>query len=112
VCVCVLCVCVCVCVCVCYMCVSNEISHLTQAFQIDVDNVDVFCEKGVFELEDTRRILTAATAAGLRANFHGEELSYLGCVFGATAGMELKDNQAHARAYEHIKTRPRTQTDT
>ena len=25
--------------------------------QLDVENIDVFCEKGVFEVEDSRRIL-------------------------------------------------------
>lgn len=34
--------------------------------------------QGVFEVEDTRRILAAgAAAAGLAANFHGDELSPL-----------------------------------
>eukprot|EP00048_Salpingoeca_helianthica_P013913 m.211235 g.211235 ORF g.211235 m.211235 type:complete len:445 (-) comp15559_c1_seq23:4592-5926(-) len=62
---------------------------------IDVDNVDVFCEKGVFEVDDTRRILTAAIATGMRANFHGEELSYLGSgQMGAEVG---------ARAISHLE---------
>lgn len=37
--------------------------------------VDVFCEKGVFELEDTRKILAAGAQIGLALNFHGDELS-------------------------------------
>lgn len=65
-----------------------------------MDNVDVFCEKGVFELADTRRILAAATAKGLRANFHGEELSYLGLVifriYSPILGFSSPPNFFHA----------------
>ena len=42
-----------------------------------MDNVDVFCEKGVFNVEQTRRILKAGNAIGLVSNFHGEELNCL-----------------------------------
>ena len=42
--------------------------------EINVDNIDVFCEKGVFGLDETRRILEAGKAAGLALNFHGDEL--------------------------------------
>ena len=34
--------------------------------------IDVFCEKGVFELDDTKAILQAGKAAGLHINFHGQ----------------------------------------
>ena len=39
-----------------------------------MDNIDVFCEKGVFGLDDTRKILEAGKAIGLAVNFHGDEL--------------------------------------
>jgi len=57
--------------------------------------IDVFCEKGVFELEDTRSILRAGLAAGLHANFHGDELSAiraaeLGAEVGATVVSHLE----------------------
>ena len=57
--------------------------------------IDVFCEKGVFELDDTRSILAAGQAAGLGANFHGDELSAiraaeLGAELGATAISHLE----------------------
>ena len=42
--------------------------------EVIVDNIDVFCEKGVFGLDETRRILKAGKAAGLALNFHGDEL--------------------------------------
>jgi imidazolonepropionase len=39
---------------------------------------DVFCEKGVFNLEQSRRILAAAKSHGLRAKVHADEMSCLG----------------------------------
>jgi imidazolonepropionase len=43
---------------------------------------DVFCEAGVFSVEQARRILAAGQARGLRAKFHADE-------FVATGGAEL-----------------------
>lgn len=43
---------------------------------------DVFCEPGVFSVDDARRILTAARAAGLSLKMHAEE-------FHASGGAEL-----------------------
>lgn len=40
--------------------------------------IDVFCEKGVFNICQSRRILEAGRRAGLRLNFHADELSALG----------------------------------
>lgn len=39
---------------------------------------DVFCEKGVFELEQSRRILEAGRKYGLEPKIHADELSYSG----------------------------------
>ncbi|XP_045555863.1 probable imidazolonepropionase [Salmo salar] len=39
-----------------------------------VDNIDVFCEQGVFDLSSTRSILQAGLDMGLSINFHGDEL--------------------------------------
>uniref|UniRef100_A0A8B9KZ63 imidazolonepropionase n=1 Tax=Astyanax mexicanus TaxID=7994 RepID=A0A8B9KZ63_ASTMX len=44
------------------------------AGSLQVDNIDVFCEKGVFDLNSTRRILQAGKDMGLNINFHGDEL--------------------------------------
>lgn len=41
---------------------------------LQVDNIDVFCEKGVFDLNSTRQILQAGKDIGLNINFHGDEL--------------------------------------
>ncbi len=39
---------------------------------------DVFCEKGVFELDDSRRYLAAARDAGLGLKLHADEIAPLG----------------------------------
>lgn len=41
---------------------------------LHIDNIDVFCEKGVFDLDTTRRILEGGKKMGLQINFHGDEL--------------------------------------
>jgi imidazolonepropionase len=41
---------------------------------LHVDNIDVFCEKGVFDVAQSKRILLAGKEAGLQINFHGDEL--------------------------------------
>ena len=48
---------------------------------------DVFCEKGVFSLEDSRRILNAGKRFGLLPKIHADELTPLG---GAELAAELE----------------------
>ena len=43
---------------------------------------DIFCEEGVFDIEESRKIQTAAKAAGLGLKFHADELK-------STGGAEL-----------------------
>ena len=45
------------------------------AGDLRVDNIDVFCERGVFDLDATRAILQAGRDMGLHINFHGDALS-------------------------------------
>lgn len=47
---------------------------------------DVFCEEGVFSIEQSRRVLTAARAAGLELKLHADEIVPLG---GAELAAEL-----------------------
>jgi imidazolonepropionase len=47
----------------------------TQRGVISPEFIDVFCEKGVFDTPTSQRILKAGQAAGLRVNFHGDELN-------------------------------------
>ena len=56
-----------------------EVVRLNENGELSVENIDVFCEKGVFNLEQTRQILKSGKAQGKwRINFHGEELNRLG----------------------------------
>ncbi|KAL9959748.1 hypothetical protein ACROYT_G033103 [Oculina patagonica] len=73
-----------------------KLQELIKNKEITVDNIDVFCEKGVFGLEETRRILEAGKAAGLALNFHGDELhpmkaAELGAKLGARAISHLEE---------------------
>ena len=47
---------------------------------------DVFCEKGVFSIEQSRRMLHAAASAGLRLKIHADEVNSLG---GASLAAEV-----------------------
>jgi len=55
---------------------------------------DVFCEKGAFSLEESRKILEAARNEGLRSKIHADEIENLG---GAGLAAEL-----HAISAEHL----------
>lgn len=48
---------------------------------------DVFCEQGVFSIEQSRRLLTAAREQGLKLKLHADEIVSLG---GAELAAELK----------------------
>ncbi|MCX8021831.1 MAG: imidazolonepropionase [Syntrophorhabdaceae bacterium] len=55
---------------------------------------DVFCEKGVFGIEESRRLLEAAKANGLGIKIHADEITHLGGAelasdLGATSGDHL-----------------------
>ncbi len=40
---------------------------------------DVFCEKGVFDVEESRRLLKKAKQFGLKARVHADEIENIGC---------------------------------
>jgi imidazolonepropionase len=52
---------------------------------------DVFCERGYFNIEQSRKILTAAKELGLKLRIHADQLSNLG---GAKLAAELKATTA------------------
>ncbi|XP_005094957.1 probable imidazolonepropionase [Aplysia californica] len=73
-----------------------DIKKRMESGELTVDNIDVFCEVGVFDLEQTREILKAGKAMGLQINFHGEELHRLnsaemGAGLGADAISHLEE---------------------
>lgn len=61
------------------------------------ENCDIFCEKGVFTVEQSRRLLTAAQAMGFGAKIHADEIVSFG---GAELAGEIKalsaDHLLHA----------------
>jgi imidazolonepropionase len=58
---------------------------------------DVFCEKGVFSIEQSRRILTAAKQLGFRIKIHADEIvSFGGSELAAELGALSADHLLHA----------------
>nr|XP_020469288.1 probable imidazolonepropionase [Monopterus albus] len=73
-----------------------RLKQLMCAGTLRVDNIDVFCEQGVFDLTSTRSILKAGKDMGLNINFHGDELhpmnsAQLGADLGALAISHLEE---------------------
>ncbi len=66
--------------------------------------VDIFCEKGVFELEDSRWYLERARAAGFALKLHADEVAPLGGtglaaeLAAVSADHLLKASEAHIQA--------------
>lgn len=69
---------------------SEYVDHLIEvmlpAFKDLAKCCDVFCEKNVFEIEDSRRLLKAARAHGYALKLHADEIVTLG---GAELAAEL-----------------------
>lgn len=65
------------------------------AARLDVDNIDVFCENGVFDLEQTKKILQAGIKHEMKVNFHGDELNFMGS--GELAG------ELNAQTVSHLE---------
>jgi imidazolonepropionase len=57
---------------------------------------DVFCEKGVFDIDESRRIQQAARDAGLKLRFHVDELTSFG---GAELAAEMNATSADHLVY-------------
>ncbi|XP_068573285.1 probable imidazolonepropionase isoform X1 [Cebidichthys violaceus] len=73
-----------------------KLKEQMSAGTLRVDNIDVFCERGVFDLGSTRSILQAGKDMGLNINFHGDELhpmnsAQLGAELGASAISHLEE---------------------
>lgn len=59
--------------------------------------VDVFCDEGIFTLDETRRILRAAADAGLGTRLHAEEIAHTGA-----ADLAVEWGSASADHLEHV----------
>lgn len=66
--------------------VDMLISEMLPRFKGKARNCDVFCEKNVFELDDSRRLLKAAKEMGYDIKLHADEIVTLG---GAELSAEL-----------------------
>ena len=65
----------------CYDVINKQLPEVMEHVKngtLTVDNIDVFCEKGVFDVEQTRKILNEGKKFGLKINFHGDELNCTG----------------------------------
>jgi imidazolonepropionase len=72
-----------------------EIAQEVQAGRLEVHNIDVFYEKGVFEREETIQVLNKGKELGWHINFHGDELTPMKSgEVGAAVG---------ARAISHVE---------
>lgn len=64
--------------------VNNQIPKLIELIkkkELDIDNIDVFCEKGVYDVEQTKRILEKSNSLyDLNINFHSDEIYPLNSV--------------------------------
>jgi imidazolonepropionase len=61
------------------------------------DFCDVFCEQGVFSVQESRRVLEAGLAHGLAPKLHAEQKSHLGgTVLGAALGAASVDHLEYA----------------
>jgi imidazolonepropionase len=60
---------------------------------------DVFCEPGIFSVEDSRRVLTTARALGMGARIHADQLSNSGAAaLAAELGAATADHLEHTDA--------------
>jgi imidazolonepropionase len=58
---------------------------------------DVFCEEGVFDVEQSRRVLEAGTDAGMTPKVHAEELAHVGGTrLAAEVGAASADHLLHS----------------
>jgi imidazolonepropionase len=64
--------------------VAEVIAGMAAATAAGAQWCDVFCDQGAFTVDDARRILTAAGAAGLGCRIHAEQLSHTGAAMLAT----------------------------
>ena len=62
------------------------INEMLPRFKDKARNCDIFCEKNVFEIEDSRRLMKAAREAGYDIKLHADEIVTLG---GAELAAEL-----------------------
>jgi imidazolonepropionase len=77
--------------------VDEVVATLPAAAAAGARWADVFCDQGVFTVDEARRILTAARGAGLGLRLHAEEIARTGA-----AGLAAELGCASADHLEHV----------
>ncbi len=77
--------------------VDEVVATLPAAAAAGARWADVFCDQGVFTVDEARRILTAARAVGLGLRLHAEEIARTGA-----AGLAAELGCASADHLEHV----------
>ena len=79
--------------------VAEVIGTIPQIAERGARWVDVFCDVGVFSLDETRRILNAAQQHGLGTRLHAEEIGHTGAAeLAAELGSASADHLEHVTA--------------
>lgn len=87
---------------------ATEADHVTRVIEEmlpeaapHADFCDVFIDRGAFSVESARRIVAAASAYGLGARLHAEQLSHTGAAsFAAEVGAVSADHLDHATGHD------------
>ena len=74
------------------------------------DFVDVFCDKGFFTMDETHRILEAASTYGIRAKIHANELDYSGGIEVGVAHNALSVDHLEYTGTSEIMTLLKSET--
>jgi imidazolonepropionase len=79
--------------------VTAIVDEMLPAVASEADACDVFCDAGFFSLADAERILSGATAQGLGARLHAEQLARTGAAeLGVRLGATSVDHLEHLDA--------------
>jgi imidazolonepropionase len=79
--------------------VEEVIATIPTASDAGAAWVDVFCDRGVFTVDETRSILQAAADAGLGTRLHAEEIAHTGAAdLAAEMGCASADHLEHVTA--------------
>jgi len=79
--------------------VDEVIATIPAASDAGATWVDVFCDEGVFTIDETRKILQAAKDAGLGTRLHAEEIAHTGAAdLAAEVGCASADHLEHVTA--------------
>jgi len=72
---------------------------IPEAVKKDFLFIDVFCDSGAFNVDESRKILSNGVSAGLKARIHADELAYIKC---SDLGLEIG-----SVSIDHLNNTPR-----